>query len=155
MVKRLGDNELLVIISRSVFFRLDYTRRARVAPLGTLVWKTFDVNLAWIMISHLQKNGYFCFYTVHMDPLVKNSDFWVIYTSQNVFYFFFKKTWCGHDYTVSNHVLDFRLFTSWNFAWVYEPKTDVTVAVRPAWFAKNRGRTRTRTRTDVRTDIDF
>ena len=24
---------------------LDYTRRARVAPLGTLVWKTFDVNL--------------------------------------------------------------------------------------------------------------
>ena len=32
------------------------------------------------------------------------------------FYFFFQKTWCGHDYKVSNHVLDFRLFTSWNFA---------------------------------------
>ena len=71
---------------------LDYTRRARVAPLGTLVWKTFDVNLTWIMIFHLQKVGYFCFYTVHMDPLVKNPDFWVIYTSQNVFYFFFRKT---------------------------------------------------------------
>ena len=68
------------------------TRLQRVAPLGTLVWKTFDVNLTWIMIFHLQKVGYFCFYTVHMDPLVKNPDFWVIYTSQNVFYFFFRKT---------------------------------------------------------------
>ena len=49
------------------------------------------INLMWIMIFHLQKVGYFCFYTVHMDPLVKHSDFWVIYTSQNVFIFSSKK----------------------------------------------------------------
>ena len=80
-------------VSDLSIIKLDYTRRARVAPLGTLVWKTFDVNLAWIMFFfHQQKVGHFCFYTVYMDPIVKNSDFWVIYTSQNVFYFFFKKT---------------------------------------------------------------
>ena len=61
------------------------------APLGALVWKTFNVNLAWIMIFIRQKVVHCCFYTVYMDPIVKISDFWVIYTSQNVFYFFFKK----------------------------------------------------------------
>jgi hypothetical protein len=32
------------------------------------------------------------FYTVYMDPIAKISDFEVIFRSQNVFYFFFKKT---------------------------------------------------------------
>ena len=36
------------------------------APLGTLVWKTFDANLTWIMIFIRQKVEYFCFYTVYI-----------------------------------------------------------------------------------------
>ena len=55
------------------------------APLGALVWNTFDVNLMWVMSFHPQKVEYFCFYTVYMDPIVKISDFEVIFTSQNVF----------------------------------------------------------------------
>ena len=59
--------------------------------LRPFVWKTFDVNLTWIMGFHPQKVEYFWFYTVYMDPIVKISDFEVIFTSQNVFYFSSKK----------------------------------------------------------------
>ena len=55
------------------------------------MWKTFDVNLTWVMSFDLQKVEYFCFYTVYMDPIVIIYDFEVIFTSQNVFYVFFKK----------------------------------------------------------------
>ena len=70
------------------------------------------VNLVWIMIFHLQKVEHFSFYTVHMDPLVKNSDFWVIYTSQNVFYFSSKKldVVTITRYQITFWIFDFSLF---------------------------------------------
>ena len=80
---------------------------------------------------------FFCFYTVYMDPIVKKSDFWVIYTSQNVFYVFFKKL---DVVTITRYqntfwIFDFSLLDilpKYN----YEPKNRVTRAVRPALFAK-------------------
>ena len=75
--------------------------------LRALVWKTFDVNLTWIMIFHLLKVEHFCFYTVYMDPIVKKTDFWVIYTSQNVFYFFFKKL---DVVTITRYQITFWIF---------------------------------------------
>ena len=48
-------------LAGSIELKLDYTRRARVAPLGALVWKTFDVNLTWIMIFPSAKSWIFLF----------------------------------------------------------------------------------------------
>ena len=63
-------------------------------PFRDLVWKTLNVNLMWVMRFHSQN----VFFNVYMDPIVKNSDLGIIFTSRNVFYFFFKKkTWSGHD----------------------------------------------------------
>ena len=47
-----------------------------------------------------------------MDPLVKNSDFWVIYTSQNVFYFSSKKLDLVTitRYQITFWIFDFSLF---------------------------------------------
>ena len=42
-----------------------------------------------------------------MDLIVKNSDFWVIYTSQNVFYFFFKKL---DVVTITRYQITFWIF---------------------------------------------
>ena len=87
-----NDEMLLGGASSGSEIILAYTPRAG-WPSGLLCGRRLgDVNLTWIMSFHPQKVEYFCFYTVYMDPIVKISDFEVIFTSQNVFYFFFKKT---------------------------------------------------------------
>ena len=83
-----------------------------------------------------------------MDPLVKNYVLGVIYTSQNIFYFFFKKTWC---YKVSKHVLDFRLFTFWYFASIWTQKS-CHARCTPCMICQ-KTRTDVRTRTDGRTSM--
>ena len=71
----------------TIFLKLGYTRGARVAS-GLLCGRRLGhVNLTWAMCFHPKKDETFHFYTVYMNPIVKISDFEVIFTSQNVFYF--------------------------------------------------------------------
>ena len=88
----------------------------------------------------------------HMDPLVKISGFWVIYTSQNVFIFSSKKidVVTITRYQITFWIFDFSLFD-------ISPKYVNPKIVSRSLYAlhdlpKNRGRT-PRTRTDGRTSI--
>ena len=66
------------------------------------------VNLMWIMSFHPQKVEHLCFYTVYMDPIVKISDFEVIFTSQNDFFIFSSKKL--EVVTIARYLNAFRIF---------------------------------------------
>ena len=106
---------------------LDYTCRTRVAPLGTLVWKTFDVNLTWIMIFSSAKSCAFLF--LHTWTQLWKFMVFGSYTLRKTFFICSSKKL--DVVTITRYQITFWIF---DFSLLeilpeYEPKNRVTHAV--------------------------
>ena len=109
-------------------------------PLGAFARKTFGLRQSDVGVFNCKKIHIFVFtLPVCVWVQLRQISIFVWYLAwRNFFLFSHKKLESGHDSYLWKHVLDFRLFTFWDFAQAYEPKIDFTLAVLPWRFAENR-----------------
>ena len=130
--------------------KLDYTRRARVAPLGTLVWKTFDVNLTWIMIFSSAKSWIFLFLHCAYGPTCEKSWFLGhIYFAKRFLFFLPKNLMWSRLHGIKSH-FGFSTFHFLKFCLSIWTQKSCHGRCTPCMICQ---KIRTRTRTDGRTSI--
>ena len=133
--------------------KLDYTRRARVA-LRALVWKTFDVNLVWIMIFPFDKKlDIFVFTLCIWTHLWKILVFGHIYFAKR-FLFFLQKNLMWSRLQGIKTRFGFSTFYFLIFCLSIWTQKSCNACCTPCMICQ-KIRTYGRVRTDGRTDIDF